>query len=67
MKKSEAITLVGNQTKLAKLLGISSAAVCQWRHDQVPPARLFQLQVVRPDLFPPGVEKVDDEIVLTPV
>lgn len=67
MKKSEAITLVGGQSKMAKLLGISPAAVCQWRNDQVPPARLFQLQVLRPDLFPPGIEKVDEEIVLTPV
>lgn len=50
MKTQQAISLAGSSTDLARILGISSAAICQWRED-VPRARLWQLMVLRPEWF----------------
>jgi predicted transcriptional regulator len=50
MTKSDLIKLAGSQTELAKVLGISKAAVCQWK-DPVPELRLRQLKDLRPDWF----------------
>jgi len=49
MKKEKFIALAGSQRELAKLLGISQAAVSQWV--KVPPARIWQLKVLKPSWF----------------
>jgi predicted transcriptional regulator len=49
MDKNKFIELAGSQNELAKLLGISQAAVSQWK--VVPQGRVFQLMVLRPDWF----------------
>lgn len=50
MTKQELIKLAGSQSELAKLLGISKAAVCQWK-DPIPELRMRQLKDLRPDWF----------------
>lgn len=51
-----AIKIVGDQTALAKSLGVSPQAVCQW--DQVPPRRVLKIEelcqgkITRHDLRP---------------
>ena len=47
MSKDHFIQLAGSQRKLAELLGISQAAVAQWK--EVPIARIWQLQLLRPE------------------
>ena len=49
MDKKKFIALAGSQDELAKLLGISQAAVSQWK--TVPQARIWQLKLLRPDWF----------------
>mgnify|MGYP003345865901 CR=1 FL=1 len=49
MDKHHFIQLAGSQRKLADLLGISQAAVAQWK--KVPKARLWQLKLLRPGWF----------------
>jgi len=49
MNKQKLIFLAGSQVALAKLLGISQAAVSQWV--EVPQARIWQLQLLRPSWF----------------
>jgi predicted transcriptional regulator len=49
MNKEKFIALAGSQSDLAKLLGISQAAVSQWK--TVPKARVWQLKLLRPDWF----------------
>ena len=49
MSKEHFIRLAGSQNELAKLLGISQAAVAQWK--EVPQARVWQLRVLRPEWF----------------
>ena len=36
---------------VAKLCEVSPAAVSQWRHDGIPPARLMYVKLARPDVF----------------
>jgi|688.fasta_scaffold2579155_1 predicted transcriptional regulator len=50
MKKTEAIQLAGSQCDLAKLLGITQAAVSQWG-ENVPMARLWQMKTLKPEWF----------------
>jgi len=49
MDKKELCKLAGGQTKLAKLLGISQAAISQWT--VIPMARQWQLQLLKPEWF----------------
>jgi len=49
MTKEHFIKLAGSQRELAKLLGISQAAVAQWK--EVPQARLWQLKILKPRWF----------------
>jgi len=49
MDKHKFIALAGSQDELAKLLGISQAAVSQWK--TVPKARVWQLKLLRPHWF----------------
>ena len=49
MTKEQMITLAGSATALAKMLGISVAAVSQWK--SVPQARVWQLRLLRPEWF----------------
>jgi len=49
MSKFEAIKLAGSTKKLAELLGISYAAIAQWK--DIPAMRLWQLKVLRPEWF----------------
>ena len=49
MDKKQLISNAGNQANLAALLGISQAAVSQWK--QVPEARLWQLKAIKPEWF----------------
>jgi len=49
MTKEKAIFYAGSQSELAKILGISQAAVAQWK--KVPKARIWQLQVLKPSWF----------------
>ena len=50
MKKTEAIQLAGSQSDLAKLLGITQAAVSQWG-ENVPMARVWQMKDLKPEWF----------------
>ena len=49
MDKNRFIALAGSQIALAKLLGISQAAVSQWT--KVPEQRIWQLKVLKPSWF----------------
>lgn len=49
MDKQKFIALAGSQRDLAKLLGISQAAVSQWV--TVPQQRIWQLKVLKPSWF----------------
>ena len=49
MNKDDLIKLAGSQTALAKLLGISQAAVSRW--SQVPQQRIWQLKLLKPEWF----------------
>lgn len=49
MNKDDLIKLAGSQINLAQLLGITQAAVSQWK--EVPPARIWQLKVLKPEWF----------------
>jgi predicted transcriptional regulator len=49
MEKQQLIKLAGSQSDLAKLLGISQAAVSQWK--KVPQARIWQLKLLKPEWF----------------
>jgi len=49
MDKQKAITLAGSQSELARILGITRAAVNNWK--TIPTGRLYQLMVLRPDWF----------------
>ena len=45
----EAISRAGSKAKLARLLGVSRAAVPHWK--KLPNGRLYQLQVMQPEWF----------------
>lgn len=49
MTKEDAIKRAGNQSNLARLLGISRGAVSQWK--AIPKGRLYQLMVLKPEWF----------------
>jgi predicted transcriptional regulator len=49
MDKQKFIALAGSQRDLAKILGISQAAVSQWV--TVPQQRIWQLKVLKPSWF----------------
>jgi hypothetical protein len=49
MDKQKAITLAGSQSELARILGITRAAVHHWK--VIPEGRLYQLMVLRPNWF----------------
>lgn len=56
--RDEAVTAAGGPTRLAEILGISDAAVCQWEH--IPHKRVLAVEKasgvprtrLRPDLYP---------------
>ena len=50
MDKKQAIERAGSAIALARLLGISRQAISQWG-DQLPQARLWQLQAIKPEWF----------------
>lgn len=50
MDTKTAISLAGSNKELAALLGISPGAVSQWGA-RIPQARLWQLQLLRPEWF----------------
>jgi hypothetical protein len=50
MTKQKLIQLAGSQSELARILGITRAAVNQWE-EQIPELRLRQLKDLRPDWF----------------
>jgi len=50
MLKTEAIQKAGSVTNLAKLLNISQAAISMWG-ENIPPARVWQLKVLKPEWF----------------
>jgi DNA-binding transcriptional regulator YdaS (Cro superfamily) len=49
LTKEQAIKLAGSQAKLARLLGVTRAAVWQW--EKIPQARIWQLMLIRPEWF----------------
>jgi DNA-binding transcriptional regulator YiaG len=49
MDKHKAITLAGSQSELARILGITRAAVHHWKI--IPTGRLYQLMVLKPEWF----------------
>jgi predicted transcriptional regulator len=49
MDKQKFILLAGSQSDLAKLLGISQAAISQWK--KVPQARIWQMKLLKPEWF----------------
>jgi predicted transcriptional regulator len=49
MDKQKFIALAGSQSNLAKLLGISQAAISQWV--KVPQARIWQIKLLKPEWF----------------
>ena len=69
MKTQTAIQLAGSKAKLASLLGVSRAAVTQYK-EILPPKRIDRLRLVHPEWFidePPQAENNFGEVVLTPV
>jgi DNA-binding transcriptional regulator YdaS (Cro superfamily) len=50
MTKEQAIKLAGGQSYLARMLGITQAAVSQWG-ENVPASRIWQLKVLKPEWF----------------
>jgi len=44
-----AIAKAGSKAKLARLLGVSRAAVTHWK--KLPDGRIYQLQVTQPEWF----------------
>ncbi|QKJ67467.1 helix-turn-helix domain-containing protein [Deefgea piscis] len=52
MDTNKAIELYGSPSALAKALGVTAGAVSQWiTKGSVPPMRVYQLQVLRPEAF----------------
>ena len=49
MDKQKAITLAGSQSELARILGITRAAVHQWK--TLPMGRFYQLMAIKPEWF----------------
>jgi DNA-binding transcriptional regulator YdaS (Cro superfamily) len=49
MTKETAITLAGSQSELARILGITRAAVNHWQ--TIPKLRIYQLKELKPDWF----------------
>jgi len=49
MDKQTAITLAGSQSELARILGITRAAVNHWK--AIPKLRLYQLKELKPEWF----------------
>jgi DNA-binding transcriptional regulator YdaS (Cro superfamily) len=49
MDKQTAITLAGSQSELAKIFGITRAAVNHWK--TMPKLRIYQLKELRPNWF----------------
>lgn len=49
MDKEIAITLAGSQSELARILGITRAAVNHWK--TIPQLRIYQLKELRPEWF----------------
>ena len=70
MNTQNAIQLAGSKAKLARLLGVSRAAVTQY-HAVLPPKRVDRLRQAHPEWFTeapaPEVEIELTEAVLTPV
>lgn len=50
MRTKDAISLAGSPSALAKILGITTAAICQWG-ENVPRLRVFELREARPEWF----------------
>lgn len=50
MTKAEAIKRAGGKSALARLLGITPAAISQWGLD-VPIMRIWQLKTIKPEWF----------------
>jgi DNA-binding transcriptional regulator YdaS (Cro superfamily) len=50
MKTEEAIQLAGSRSMLARILGLTPAAITQWG-DNVPMLRVYQLRDLRPEWF----------------
>lgn len=51
MTDFEIITKLGGVYATAKMVGISSPSVTYWKQKGIPPLRLMQLKVLRPDIF----------------
>jgi len=49
MDKQKAITLAGSQSELARILGITRAAVNHWK--TIPELRTYQLKELKPEWF----------------
>jgi len=49
MDKQTATTLAGSQSELARILGITRAAVFHWK--TIPKLRIYQLKELRPEWF----------------
>jgi len=49
MDKQTAITLAGSQSELARIFGITRAAVFHWK--KIPRLRIYQLKELRPEWF----------------
>ena len=47
--KSSAVKAVGNQAKLARLLGIGRSTVCEWK-EYIPPYHAYRLLQIYPHL-----------------
>lgn len=50
MKTSVAISKAGSAANLARLLGITHAAVCHWG-ESLPEKRVWQLMLLKPEWF----------------
>jgi DNA-binding transcriptional regulator YdaS (Cro superfamily) len=50
MTKQQLIQLAGSQSELAKLLGVTRSAVCQW-NNRIPELQLRRLKDLRPEWF----------------
>ena len=51
LSKTYAVARAGGVSRLARILGLTPSSVTQWRGDEIPPLRRYQLLEVRPEWF----------------
>lgn len=48
---NDIINRLGSNSEVAKMVGVSIAAISYWRKSGIPPLRLIQLKSLKPEAF----------------